>query len=141
MVSDTNLSTDIWTALNSKLVGSIVISKQTAPTSTVTASVVASYNDKYPTRPIIELVPITSDESLDKFGGTEGRKNVTAIINCYAKNTYSVDQMRDQIKSILKVNDIPGIDLISISDDYGTPLMPNDIKFHLIAISANYLRE
>lgn len=140
MVSDQTLKVDIWSAVRQALVGNVFVTNL-ATSSTTLASVVASYNDEYPTRPIIEVMPVRVEESIDKFNHPQGSKDIFVSINCYYKNTLGVDQMDDMITDIIKTTKIEGISLRNISSDYGIPLVPNENKFHIKAISLSYNRE
>lgn len=140
MVSDQTLKVDIWTAVRSALVNKVYVNNLTTTTTTL-ASVVSSYNDGYPSKPIIEVMPVKVDEVLDRFNSYQGSKDIFVSINCYYKTSLGVDQMDDRITDILKTTEIEGICLKGVSSDYGVPLTPNDNKYHIKTLSLSYSRE
>jgi hypothetical protein len=140
MVEDKTLKVDIWSAIRSALVGKVYVSNL-ATTTTTGASIVATYNDDYPTKPIVEIMPLRVEELFDEFNNIQGNKDIAVTINCYYKNSLGVDQMDDQITDILKTTKIDGISLRSIYSDYGIPLTPNDNKYHIKSLSISYNRK
>jgi hypothetical protein len=139
MVEDKTISSDIWQSIKTALVGKVYVINL-ALTTTTQASVVATFNDEYISKPIVEIMPINKEESMDKFGGYQGSKDIFVNINCYYSNTLGVDQMADMIEDILKTTKIDGIALSGLSTDYGVPLTPNDNKFHIKSLSLSYTR-
>jgi hypothetical protein len=138
MVEDKTLKVDIWNAIRSALVGKVYITN-TATTTTTVASIVATFNDEYPSKPIVEVMPLRVEETLDEFSNIQGNKDILVTINCYYKNSLGVDQMDDQITDILKTTKINGISLRSIYS--GIPLIPNDNKYHIKSLSISYNRK
>jgi hypothetical protein len=104
------------------------------------ASVLASFNDKSPSKPMVVINPASVGEDTWKFGGTEGKKSINVSIEAWYGNTLGVDQLDDQICTLLKQDNIPGISLIGINSDYAFNA-PGNQKWHLKTISVGYDRE
>ena len=140
MVSDSTLSTDVFTEIRNKIVAAAPYVTNSTTSSTSAASILAVHNDTKTTIPQIVINPIVYDEANWKFGGTEGKKFINVIIDCYYKNTLGIDQMSDQVLTALKVNDISGIDLVGVTGDYAFNVN-NEAKFHLKSTTFTYDRE
>lgn len=140
MITDSTLDTSIFTDIRTKIVNAN-LSVTTQSTGVVTsASIEASYNDKNPTRPMIIIHPVLIDKNNDKFGSTNNKMMINVIIDCFGKDTLSMDQLAVGVHNVLDVNDITGIDLISSTSDYAFS-MPGDNKYQLKTLVFNYQRE
>jgi hypothetical protein len=80
------------------------------------------------------------DEDSWKFGGSQGKKMINVVIECYYSNTLGVDQLFDQVRAALDDNDIDGIDLVGISSDYGYNTSAEQ-KYHVKSGTFTYERE
>lgn len=140
MVSDQNLSTDVWTAIRTLLVAGTIQTTNTTTEETTNASILATYNDKKTNSPQVIINPIETDEALNKFGGSEGKKVINVIIDCYAHNGLGADQLADDVKYILKGNEISGIELIAVTTNINFDTS-NERKFHLKSLTFTYQRE
>lgn len=139
-VADSTLKTDLWSEVRSKLVSANLETTNSSDNSTRTASINASYNDKAGDRPQVIINPAMVSEDTFKFGGIEGRKAISVVIEVIDKNTEYLDQLGDGIRAAMKANDISGVDLVSIEEDYSFS-MPGANKYHVLTITAGYLRE
>ncbi len=141
MVSDSDISQDLWDDIKSALVAAVpVITSSLATTDTTVASITSTYNDKAPTRPQIVIHPILVDEGDWKFGSVDGKKLINVVVDCYASKTLYVDQLWDQVRNTLVQNTIAGVDLNALTSDYGFS-DPGDQKFHVKTATFTYLRE
>lgn len=137
-ISDSTLAQNVFTDVRSALVAASIT---TSIGSTVSsANITGQYPDKTVSKPQIVILPIQSDEGDFKFGGTEGKKAINVIIECYSDKSLGVDQLADGVRSTLKANTITGIDLIGFSEDYAFS-MPGENKYHLKTLTASYQRE
>jgi hypothetical protein len=128
-INDATIASDVFAAVKTKLVASLT-----------SASVNAVYNDKNGGSNQVVITPAFINEGFDKFGGTEGKKAITVVIMMYHKNTLSLDALSDEVRVALKANDLLGIDLVSIDEDYAFNLSLED-KLHSKSFSCAYLRE
>lgn len=129
VIADATIVTDIFKSIRSKLVGGLT-----------GVSVKAVYDDSAASRPQVVITPVSVNEGFDKFGGSEGRKNINVIIMTYAQTPLALDTLTDQVRVLLKANDINGMDLIGIDEDYAFNNSLED-KFHSKTLSCAYLRE
>lgn len=128
-ISDATIASDIFSSVKTKLVAGLS-----------SASVNATYNDKNGGSNQVLITPAFVNEDFDKFGGTEGKKAITVVLQLFHKNTLSLDALSDEVRVILKANDIDGMDLVSIDEDYAFNLSLED-KLHSKSFSVAYLRE
>jgi len=140
MVSNSTLSTDIWTDVRTILVAAAPYVTNSSTSATTAASIVAAYNDQDVNRPTIAINPIATNESDYKFGSNEGKKFINVTIDCYYKNTLGVDQLIDQVINALKNTDIDGCEIIATATDYAFNLAA-DSKYHLKSVTVTYDRE
>jgi uncharacterized protein YaiE (UPF0345 family) len=137
-ISDSTLAQNVFTDVRSALVAASIT---TSIGSTVSsANILAAHPDKVYAKPQIVILPIQSDEGDFKFGGSEGRKAINVVIECYSDKSLGVDQLADGVRAALKANTITGIDLVGFSEDYAFN-SPGENKFHLKTLTASYLRE
>jgi len=139
-VTDANLRTTVWTDIRTAIVGIAPFVTNSSTSATTVASINAQYNDKYTTKPQVVIIPIESDETLNRFGGTEGKKTINVFVECYYKNSLGVDQLADQITAGVKSTDFDGIDLIGVTSDYGFNTI-NDSKYPVINVTFTFDRE
>ena len=139
-ISDSTISVDIFTEVRNKIVAGAPYVTNSSTSATTAASINATYNDKKTTKPQIVILPVSINEDTFKFGGAEGRKAINVNLECYYTTTLGVDQLSDQIKSILKDDDIDGIELVGVVTDYSFT-NPAESKFHMKTMTFTYLRE
>jgi hypothetical protein len=140
-ISDTTISQDVFNSIRAKVVAAAPYVYNATTTTTVAASIVASYNDKTPSRPQIVINPALIDENEWKFGSSQGKKVINVVIECYYNNTLGIDQLFDSVRAALVANDIDGMDLMAISSDYGVATNPADAKYQLKSGTFTYERE
>ena len=140
MVSDATLSSDVWTEVKNKLVSANIIITNQTTSATTAVTINGQYNDKAPTRPQITINPIPIEESGWKFNSKQGKKLINVVVDCYGVKTLDVDQMDDQVRDILKDDDIDGITLVGITGDVAFPGMA-DQKLNLKSSTFTYDRE
>lgn len=129
-ITDDSITTSIYTEIRSKLV--------TALTGTG-ISVLGQYNDTAFQKPIVVLTPALISETYNKFG-TEGKKEITVVIDIYAPRSLECDENEELIRNELKKNDIEGISLQDIETSYDFSQSQSD-KLHVKTLSCNYVRE
>jgi hypothetical protein len=139
-ISDTTISTDVFTSIRNKLVAAAPYITNSSTSATTTARIDAVFSDRSNSIPQIVIEPIISDEGEWKFGSSEGKKLINITITSYYKNSLGVDQLYDQISAALKANDINGISLVGITTDYSFGEV-NDKKFHSKLATFTYDRE
>jgi len=128
-INDATISVDIFTDIRTKLVAGLS-----------SASVNASYNDRNGGKNQVVITPVSINEDFDKFGGTEGKKAITVVLMMYHSDTLSLDTLCDEVRVAIKANDISGMSLVSIDEDYAFNLSLED-KLHSKSFSCAYLRE
>ncbi len=139
-ISDDTLDTDVFTAIRTKIVAAAPFVTNSSTSATTAASIRAAYNDEGVVRPQIIMNPIEPEEADWKFGSKEGKKFINIVIDCYYSNTLGIDQLAQQVKSVLKDDDILGIDLVGIATDYAFNTA-NDAKYQLKSLTFTYTRE
>lgn len=70
----------------------------------------------------------------------QGRKAINVLIDIVGSKTYQIQQGADAVRNILRRNSITGVDLIGIEEDYAFQA-PGEQKYHLITLTASYIRE
>lgn len=130
MVSDSTLSTDMFTAIRNIIVAKAPYVTNSTTSSTTAASIVAQYADKQTNRPQIVIHPIMVEENTWKFGGFQGKKIINVVVDCYHSTSLGTDQLFDQVNDAMKTNIIDGVDLIGIASDIAFT-NPNESKFHM----------
>lgn len=139
-INDTSISVSVWDAVKAKLVAAAPTVSNLSTSATTAASIRAAYNDTEPARPQIILNPAIIDEADWKFGGTQGKKIINVLVECYADKSSYVDQLWDQVRAALVIDDIDGVDLRAIASDYAFS-SPGDQKFHMKSGTFTYERE
>lgn len=129
-INDVTIAKDIFTSIKNKLVAGLS-----------GVSVNATYNDKNKGKGQVVITPAFVNESFDKFGGSEGKKAITVILTIYADKPLTMDQTADEVRVLIKANDISGIDLIGIEEDYAFDLSNTENKLHSKTLSIGYMRE
>ena len=129
-IADATLRNDVFKSLRDYIVAN----------KTSSANVNVEYNQKTPNKLQIVIQPITPSETFNKFGGTEGRKDINVTIYLYASTGKGLAQLTDEVSVLLKNNAIDGIDLISIDEDIATSLF-NDNTYFSSTLSVLYRRE
>lgn len=139
-ITDTSISTEVWTEVRGKLVAASLETTNPVSSSTSSANIYASYNDTAGAKPQVIINPILMNESEYKFGGTAGKKFINVVIDIYSDKSVYIDQLADQVKAALDDNNISGIDLVSVAEDYAFS-SPGANKYHLKSLTFTYLRE
>ena len=80
-ISDSTISTDIWTEIKNKLVAGLS-----------GVDIRGEYNDKNPNKKQVVIQNVLVPEVFDKFDDTEGSKIATVIIFCYAATPKEANQ-------------------------------------------------
>jgi len=117
-VSDSTLDTSVWDEVKSIIVAAAPYITNSTTSATEAATINAMYNDKTANRPQVTIEPIEVDESLNRFGGTEGRKFINITIMCTYTNGLGADQLTEQVTTALKSNTIAGIELVGLTSGY-----------------------
>lgn len=128
-INDSTIAKDVFTSIRTKLVAGLS-----------GVSVNAVYNDKNNGKGQVVITPAFVNEDLDKFNATEGKKAITVILTVYADLPRTMDVNADAVRVLIKQNDIEGISLVSIDEDYAFNLSLED-KLHAKTLSCAYLRE
>ena len=128
VINNSTLATNIWTEVKAKIV---------AGTSGV--DIRGSYNDQNPSKSQVVIDPAIIRRSLDKFGG-DSNKAITVVIECYASTPKLADELRDEVSTIIEADDIVGIDLKEIDEDWAFT-DPGDNKFNSVALSCLYSKD
>ena len=128
-INDATIAKDIFTSVRTKLVAGLS-----------GISVNAVYNDKNNSKGQVVITPAFVNEELDKFGGTEGKKAITVVLTVYAEKPLTMDTTADSVRVLIKANDLVGMSLVSIDEDYAFNLSLED-KLHSKTLSCAYLRE
>lgn len=127
-INDATIAKDVFTSIKNKLVSGLT-----------GISVNVAYNDKNKSKSQVVITPAYVNEDFNKFG-TEGKKAITVILTIYADKPLKMDQTADSIRVLIKQNDISGLDLIGIEEDYAFNLSLED-KLHSKTLSIGYMRE
>lgn len=138
-INDETLAKDIWDEIRSKLVGNVFITNSSTA-ETTQATIAAQYNDQKTSRPQVIIQNLADAEDGWKFGSKEGKKAIDVFIDCYAPSTLGTAQMKGQVCSILKEDDIEGIELIGVESNAAF-INPNELKYHIYNITFTYNRE
>jgi hypothetical protein len=140
-MNDSTLHVDVWNAIRTALVSTSIYITNSSTGATTAASIEASYNDKSG-RPQIIIVPISIAESEFRFGSSYGKRFIDVTLECYYKNTLGIDQMADQVESIIRGAVLPnfGMELIGVVSDYSYAGI-NENKNHLKSITFSFDRE
>lgn len=130
-ITDNSLASTTFTAVRSKVVTAM---------SGTGVSVNGSYNDKDKSKHQIVISPAIISENSFPFNGQQGTKNITMVVEVYSEKSAKMDEYSDLIRTELKKNDIAGISLESIEEDYDFTTSQED-KLHLKTLSCSYIRE
>ncbi len=139
-ISDDTISVDVFSAVRTKIVAAAPYVTNSTTAATTAAGINATFNSKTPSRPQVVINPALIDEDSWKFGSFQGKKIINVVIECYYENTLGIDQMFDQIRAALDDNDLDGMDLVSISTDYGFN-SPGDQRYHVKSGTFTYERQ
>lgn len=139
-ISDSNISTSVWDTIRTKLVSITPYVQNSTTLVTTLASVEGSYNDTAASRPQIVIDPILLDENGWTFGSTEGDKFINVVIHHVYKEPLGMDQLYDQVRAALALDDLDGMDLVAFSTDYGFNA-PGVQKMHTKTLTATYERQ
>jgi hypothetical protein len=129
-INDATIAKDVFISIRTKLVAGLS-----------GISVNAAYNDKNNSKGQVVITPAFVNEDFDKFGGTEGKKAITVLLTIYAVSPLTMDEITDQVRVLIKQNDISGIDLIGIDEDYAFNLSNSEDKLHSKSLSCGFMRE
>ena len=139
-IANNTLSQNVWTDVKAELVAASLETTNPSTSSTTSANITGSYNDKSGAKPQVVISPILMTESDFKFGGTAGKKFINVVIDIYSNKPIYIDQLADQVKAALADNDISGIDLVNVAEDYAFS-SPGEQKYHLKSLTFTYVRE
>jgi hypothetical protein len=121
-ISDSSISTDVFTSIRSILVTAAPKVTNTTTSKTKTASINPSYNEKDTTLPQIVINPAGIDEAGFRFSALEGKKFINVTVECYYTNTLGIDQLSDAVKTAVKTacfdGTLTGMDLVGLVEDY-----------------------
>lgn len=129
-INDSTLRNDVF-----KDIRDYIVTNKTS-----SASVNVEFNRKTPKKDQIVIRPIIPSEMLDKFGSDYGRRDINVIIFIYGSTAKSAAQLSDEVTTLLRSNNIQGIELVSIDDDYDSAVY-NDNVYHGITLSCLFRRE
>ena len=133
-ISNSTLYTDTWLAVRAILVSASITVEGDS------ISIVASYPDAKKSKPVLVIQPILKNESLDKFGSSEGKKAVTVVLECYDTSTKRVEYFSQQVEAAMKAGSLDNLELMSIDSDWAFQT-PGNNKQVLKTISLGYDRE
>jgi len=139
-ISDATISSDVWTTIRTIIVAAAPKITNSTTSSTKTAGVYASYNDKNFKMPGIVIDPAEISESDYKFGTNIGKRFINVTIGCYYKNTLGTDQLSDQVIHAMSQADLSGMELVGFSTDQAF-VDQNQAKFQLKTITFTFDRE
>ena len=139
-IADISINSDVWTTVRTIIVAAAPKITNGTATSTKTAGIYASYNDKTFKMPGIVINPASISESDYKFGSNVGKRFINVDIECYYKNTLGTDQLSDQIIHAVGAADISGMELVGFSNEQAF-VDPNQAKFQLKTITFTFERE
>lgn len=137
---DSTLYTSVWSDVRSCIVAAAPFVTNSTTGTTTAASINATYNDKNGGKPQVVIDATAKTETMNKFGGNEGRKEFGVRLECWASNGLGTDQLADQVETAIKSYAFSGYCLTSLTSD---PIFvtPNDNKFYGKEIMLNFLRE
>ena len=140
MVSDNALNVSVWDAVRTALTASTIFVTNSTTNVTTRASIEAKYNDKAYTPQVI-ISPAEYNENNYKFGSNIGKKDINVTIECYYKDTLGIEQMADQVDTLIK-NSIStlGMDLVGVTTSYAYAGV-NDTKVNLLSLTYTFNRE
>lgn len=133
-ITDVTITVSAFNDFKAKLVSAM----STAGYSSVPINVM--YNDKKNGRNQIVIEPPRIVEDDYSFGAIKGMKSITFIVEVYQSTPLLASTYADVIRTALNLNDIAGLDLISIDESYDFGEV-NENKVHLKALSVAYQRE
>ena len=132
-INDNNLSVDVFDVVRARLISASLVS------DSVSVDIRVSHAESSG-RPQIVMEPIAYSESNWGFNDTEGLKNIPVILSLYTTNHKSNSELGDSVMTILKANDISGLNLVSVDMSVDMTNV-TDNKYKSRTISANYQRE
>jgi hypothetical protein len=139
-ISDATISSDVWNTIKAIIVAAAPKITNSKTSTTKTAGIYASYNDKSFKMPGIVIDPAEISESDYKFGTNIGKRFINIVIGCYYKNTLGTDQLSDQVNAALANASISGMEMVGF-DSTQAFVDPNQAKFQLKTIVFTFERE
>jgi len=140
MTGSSTLYTDVWSSIRSALTAQSIYITNSTTSATTAASINAAFNDKNPTNPQIVIYPIMKDEDINKFSSTDGKQLINVKVECYAGNSLGVDQLSQQVETIIKATNLGDVELVALGSDNAF-VDPNLAKYHYKTISFTFSRE
>ena len=138
-IANSTLSVDVFNTVRNIIVAAApqVVNEDA---STKTASVLAAYNDKKPSTPQVIMYLPEREMAKDKFGGTNSKRFINVLVECYYKTSRGAAQLTDAVVDAVDSAEIDGMDLVAVSTDVAF-INPNDQKFHVTGITFTFIRE
>ena len=132
-INDNNLSVDVFDAVRSRLISASLVSDSSSVDIRVSHAESSG-------RPQIVIDPVNVSESSWTFNNSEGSKSIPVVLGIYTSNHKSNAVLGDVVSSLLKLNDISGLNLVllSSSNDFTNV---SDNKYKSRTITATYNRE
>lgn len=140
VISDQNISTSVFDEIRTILVAADLKVTNSTTSAETSASIVASFNDKDPSRPQVVINPIDYDKGRFKFGDNQGGKFIRVVVECYYKNTLGIDQLSDQVDYAISEATVDGMEMVGVTTDYAFNLN-NDNKYHQKSVQFTFDRE
>lgn len=137
-ISNTTLSTDVYGAIRTALVGANI--KVTFKNTTIDTSVVPAYNNDKTNVPQIVIYDSEYAESSYKFGSNHGKKLISVLIECYYTDGRGASEMKDKVINAIKSTVFDGMELVAVTTDTAF-INPNLQKYHLVGITCTFDRE
>jgi hypothetical protein len=139
-ISDSSLSVDVWNEMRTCLVAAAPYITNSSTSATTAASIKATYNDETASKPLIVIEESTTSESMNKFGGTEGRKFINVTVDCYYNNSLGTAQLVDQCRNAIKAYSWPGMEVVAFAEDVAFNTS-NRSKVFLKSLTVTFDRE
>lgn len=140
VITDALIYTSTWSTIKNIIVASAPYTTNSTQTTTKSAGVYASYNDKNFKMPGIIINPASVSEGEYKFGTNIGKRYINFSVECYYKNTLGTDQLAEQIVHAISQSNIMGMELESFDSDQAF-VDQNTNKFQLKTVTFNFTRE
>ena len=104
-----------------------------------TATVVAAYNDEINSYPLVVVNPVDKGRDNPTYDRTYWTNGLTVNIDIFAKKNKEVDQLADEIDTLISPLKILGVQLSGLTESRGYPTT-NDNKLHLKTMIFTYMR-
>ena len=133
-INDSTLNANVWKTVYDLLVAANLESS--------TATVTAAFIDNHTAFPQVVINPIEVSRSEGTIDSTmtAHTKEISVLIDLYAKKASQIDTLNDAISHLLLTTNIPGITLVSADSGSGQGIDPNGNKIHVLSLTFNYKR-